>query len=113
LIIRIDEYFLNKTADVLLARVVVVEKQSPLHQQQDPQQQYSHSFYVMVMEKENKTTIRLDPLTDPEKTDGVKLALALVAEKIQEIEKPTSTLLVSKTNIQEFIDRLKKMTTTI
>jgi hypothetical protein len=41
----------------------------------------------MVMNRENKITIRLDPMTDPEKTDGVKIALALMAKRIQEIEK--------------------------
>ena len=61
----------------------------------------------MVTNRENKITIRLDPITDPEKTDGVKIAIALIAKRIQDIEK-TSNLYVSKTNIQEFIDRLQE-----
>jgi hypothetical protein len=60
-----------------------------------------------VTNRENKITIRLDPITDPEKTDGVKIAIALIAKRIQDIEK-TSNLYVSKTNIQEFIDRLQE-----
>ena len=67
------------------------------------------SFYIMVMNRENKITIRLDPTTDPDKTDGVKIALALMAKRIQEVEK-MSGLYVSKTNIQEFIDRLQGFT---
>lgn len=59
--------------------------------------------------RKDKITIRLDPTTYPEKTDGVKIALALVAKRIQEIEK-AHNLYVSKTNIQEFLDRLQDMT---
>jgi hypothetical protein len=62
-----------------------------------------------VMNKEDKTTIRLDPITDPEKTDGVKIALALMAKRIQEMEE-AHNLYVSKTNIQEFIDKLQEIT---
>ena len=95
-IIRIENYFINQPGDIILAKTVAVD--------QKPQ-----SFYIMVMKKEDKTTIRLDPMTDPEKTDGVKITLALMAKRIQEIEK-TRNLSISKTNIQEFIDKLQEMT---
>jgi hypothetical protein len=36
----------------------------------------------LINAKSDKTTIRLDPLTDPEKTPGVKMALALMAKKV-------------------------------
>ena len=96
IIVRIENYFINQPGDMILAKAVAVD--------QKPQ-----SFYIMVMNKEDKTTIRLDPITDPEKTDGVKIALALMAKRIQEIEK-THNLYVSKTNIQEFIDKVQKIT---
>ena len=93
IIVRIEKYFINQPGDIILAKAVAVD--------QKPQ-----SFYIMVMNREDKTTIRLDPQTDPEKTDGVKIALALMAKRIQEIEK-AHNLYVSKTNIQEFIDKLQ------
>ena len=96
IIVRIENYFINQPGDMILAKAVAVD--------QKPQ-----SFYIMVMNKEDKTTIRLDPITDPEKTDGVKIALALMAKRIQEIEK-VHNLYVSKTNIQEFIDKVQKIT---
>ena len=96
IIVRIEKYFINQPGDMILAKAVTVD--------QKPQ-----SFYIMVMNKEDKTTIRLDPITDPEKTDGVKIALALMAKRIQEIEK-VHNLYVSKTNIQEFIDKVQKIT---
>jgi hypothetical protein len=96
IIVRIENYFINQPGNILLAKAVAVD--------QKPQ-----SFYIMVMNREDKTTIRLDPQTDPEKTDGVKIALALMAKRIQEIEK-AHNLYVSKTNIQEFIDKLQEIT---
>jgi hypothetical protein len=98
IIVRIEKYFINQLGDMILAKAVAVD--------QKPQ-----SFYIMVTNKnkEDKTTIRLDPITNPEKTDGVKIALALIAKRIQEIEK-AHNLYVSKTNIQEFIDKLQEIT---
>lgn len=96
IIVRIENYFINQPGDIILAKAVAVD--------QKPQ-----SFYIMVMNREDKVTIRLDPTTDPEKTDGVKIALALMAKRIQEIEK-AHNLYVSKTNIQEFIDKLQEIT---
>lgn len=96
IIVRIENYFINQPGDMILAKAVTVD-------------QKLQSFYIMVMNKEDKTTIRLDPITDPEKTDGVKIALALMAKRIQEIEK-VHNLYVSKTNIQEFIDKVQKIT---
>ncbi|HEX6282560.1 MAG TPA: hypothetical protein VFZ67_10065 [Nitrososphaera sp.] len=93
IIVRIENYFINQPGDIILAKAVAVD--------QKPQ-----SFYIMVTNRKDKTTIRLDPTTDPEKTDGVKIALALMAKRIQEIEK-AHNLYVSKTNIQEFIDKLQ------
>jgi hypothetical protein len=96
-IVRIEKYFINQPGDIILAKAVAVDDQKP------------QSFYIMVMYREDKTTIRLDPITDPEKRDGVKIALALMAKRIQEIEK-AHNLYVSKTNIQEFIDKLQEIT---
>ena len=96
IIVRIEKYFINQPGDIILAKAVAVD--------QKPQ-----SFYIMVTNKEDKTTIRLDPITDPEKTDGVKIALALMAKRIQEMEE-AHNLYVSKTNIQEFIDKLQEIT---
>lgn len=47
-----------------------------------------------------KTTIRLYPLTDPEKTMGVKRSLAIVAANLSKI---FPNIKVSKTNISEFL----------
>jgi hypothetical protein len=95
-IVRIENFFINQHCDVILSKAIAID-------------QKTQSFYIVVTNRENKITIRLDPITDPEKTDGVKIAIALMAKRIQEIEK-ISDLYVSKTNIQEFIDRLQEFT---
>lgn len=95
-IVRIENFFINQRCDIILSKAIAID-------------QKTQSFYIVVMNRENKITIRLDPITDPEKTDGVKIALALMAKRIQDIEK-ISDLYVSKTNIQEFIDRLQEFT---
>ena len=91
-IVRIENYFINQPGDIILAKAVAVD-------------QRAQSFYILVTSSKDKTTIRLDPTTDPEKTDGVKIALALMAKRLQEIE-GAHNLYVPKTNIQEFIDKL-------
>jgi hypothetical protein len=95
-IVRIENFFINQRCDVILSKAIAID-------------QKTQSFFIVVTNRENKITIRLDPITDPEKTHGVKIAIALMAKRIQDIEK-TSDLYVSKTNIQEFIDRLQELT---
>ena len=96
MIVHIDNCFINQLVDIILVKAVAVD--------QKPQ-----SFYIMVMNKQDKITIRLDPTTDPEKTDGVKIALALIAKRILEIEKARN-LYVSKTNIQEYVTKVSEIT---
>ena len=95
-IVRIENFFINQRCDVILSKAIAID-------------QKTQSFFIVVTNRENKITIRLDAITDPEKTHGVKIAIALMAKRIQDIEK-TSDLYVSKTNIQEFIDRLQELT---
>ena len=43
-----------------------------------------HEFFIQVMTSNDRTTIRLLPVTDPEKTDAVKQSLANLALEIQQ-----------------------------
>jgi len=67
LIIRTEDFLLNKRKDTLLLKVVVVEER--------PQ-----AFYIMVNKREGELTVRFDPTTDPEKTEGSEIALALICK---------------------------------
>ena len=87
-IIKYDDSFINSDNNLILIKTIVIENQQ------------SQSFYIMIMQKEQQLTIRLDPLTDPTKTNTVKKSLGLIA---QELLNNNNDLKVTKTNLNEFI----------
>ena len=70
-ILKIRDIFLNAKKMKALLECVVVEER------------FSQTFYMVVSQKANTITVRLDPLTDPEKNNGVKRLLALVAHTLK------------------------------
>ena len=56
--------------------------------------------FIELLASDSKTTIRLLPLTDPEKTDSVKKAMVLVAQLIL---KEFPQLEITKTNLQDYL----------
>jgi hypothetical protein len=63
-LIKLLDVYTNKERRVALVPAVVIGK---LHQQ----------FLIEISTRKDKTTVRLFPGTDPEKTDGVKMSLSL------------------------------------
>ena len=61
-----------------------------------------HEFFIQLMTNKNKTTIRLYPLTDPEKTDAVKQSLVNV---YLEIQKQYPDMKVIKSNLWDYITK--------
>ena len=57
-------------------------------------------FYILLAEKPKGLMVRLDPLTDPEKTRAVKRLIALVAYWVRRVS-PTSSY--GATNLNEFL----------
>ncbi len=86
-LIKLLDVYTNKEKRVALVPAVVIDK---LHQQ----------FLIEISTRKDKTTIRLFPGTDPEKTDGVKMSLGLTAKIIQEIN---PNLKITRTNIDRFL----------
>jgi len=86
-LIKLLDVYTNKEKRVALVPAVVIDK---LHQQ----------FLIEISTRKDKTTIRLFPGTDPEKTDGVKMSLGLTAKIIQEMN---PNLKITKTNIDAFL----------
>jgi hypothetical protein len=86
-IIKLNDFFLSKNKKVALVPTVVID---------DKNQQ----FLIEIIAKEQKTTIRLFPGTDPEKTNGVKASLGYIAKMIQTA---FPEIKISKSNIDEFI----------
>jgi hypothetical protein len=58
-------------------------------------------FLIEISTTKLKTTIRLYPLTDPDKTDGVKSSLALLTKYLLIVY---PDLKITKSNIFDYID---------
>ncbi|HSA98466.1 MAG TPA: hypothetical protein VLF17_05255 [Candidatus Nitrosotenuis sp.] len=86
-IIKLDDFFISQNKKAVLVHAVVIDGKN-------------QQFLIEVFSKKEKTTVRLYPGTDPEKTNGVKTSLGCLAKIIQ---KEFPQLKISKTNISEFI----------
>jgi hypothetical protein len=86
-LIKILNIFVDKHNQKALIPSIVIEANT-------------QNFFIEINSREGKTTIRLFSGTDPEKTDGVRMAMGLVVKKIQEIFTDSK---VTKTNIQDYL----------
>ena len=86
-LIKLLDVYTDKEKRTALVPAVVIDK---LHQQ----------FLIEISTRKDKTTIRLFPGTDPEKTKGVKISLGLTAKIIQE---KNPNLKITRTNIDGFL----------
>lgn len=60
----------------------------------------NQNFYIQLSSKGDSVTVRLLPLTDPEKTYGVKKLMGIVANTIKN---SNPQIVYGKTNLQDFI----------
>ena len=60
----------------------------------------NQNFFVQLSQKKTSLTVRLLPLTDPEKTNGVKLIMARIAKQIKDID---SAIEYGKNNLEDFL----------
>lgn len=99
-LIKFEDSFLSHSKDIILIETIVIENA------------ISQRYYIQLLKKESKPlhqkpslqiTIRLDPLTDPKnKSDLVKRSLVYIAKKVM-INYKESEILITKTNLQEFL----------
>ena len=89
-IIKVSKLYREKGGRSALLETVTVEAG---HQQK---------FFVQLAVRDDRLTVRLEPLTDPEKTSAVRIAIALVARRILDWEPGTR---YGNTNIGEFLIR--------
>ena len=83
-----DMYIDTRGSNALLSTVVIDDSH--------------HEFFIQLMTSKDKTTIRLYPLTDPEKTDAVKQSLATLC---LEIQKHYPDMKVIKSNLWDYINK--------
>jgi hypothetical protein len=60
----------------------------------------NQNFFIQLSQKKSSLTVRLFPLTDPEKTVGVKTIMAIIAKQIKDSNTQIS---YGKSNLQDFI----------
>ena len=60
----------------------------------------NQNFFIQLSQKKGSVTVRLLPLTDPEKSPGVKILMAMVAKQIKESNPAIS---YGKTNLQDYL----------
>jgi hypothetical protein len=87
-ILRLADLYLNRAGRAALLECVVIDKGVAV------------SFFALLAQRENQITVRLYPLTDPEKTEGVKRLLALIAVRVHDLV-PASHF--GKTNLQDYL----------
>jgi hypothetical protein len=87
-ITKATAFYLNARDRTALVEALVVEPH--VHRK----------FYILLTEKSGGLMVRLDPLTDPEKTDGVKRLLAEVAAWVRRAS-PRGRY--GTTNLSEFL----------
>ncbi len=97
------QLFTNKIDGGILKVVdkyINVSEQSALIESLAIENGVNQSFFVQLSQKKTSLTVRLLPLTDPEKTKGVKLIMASIAKQIKDID---SIVEYGKTNLVEFL----------
>ena len=85
-LIKVQTIFVDKDNFTALLPTVVIDQN---HQE----------FLIELSTRKDKTTIRLYPNTDPEKTDGVKIAMALLAKQIMNTYPDFQ---ITKTNLSNY-----------
>lgn len=87
-ILKIQEFYLSRSGKEALLEAVAIDQGT------------ASNFFVQLKLHENAITVRLLPVTDPEKTPAVKKVMALVARFIRTVY-PESRY--GKTNLQEYL----------
>ncbi len=88
ILIKISSIFVEQNGHSALLPTIVIDKS---HQE----------FLIEISTTELKTTIRLYPGTDPEKTDGVKISMALMSKFLIKIFPDVKII---RSNIYEFLE---------
>ncbi len=87
-ILKITDKYINSRESSALIESIAVENGKP------------QNFFIQLSSKGDAVTVRLLPLTDPEKTNGVKTLMGIIAKKIKDAN---PEIVYGKTNLQDFI----------
>ncbi len=89
LVVKADRFYREERGRAALVEILVVDRG------------HTQKFFIQISAKDGRLTVRLEPLTDPEKSPAVRRALALMAHRIRE----ASGAEYGSTNIGEYLIR--------
>ena len=87
-ILKLGDKYINAAETIVLIEALAIESGK------------KQNFFIQLSQKKTSITVRLLPLTDPEKTPGVKILMAKVAKQIKDTH---STISYGKTNLQDYL----------
>ena len=87
-ILKTQDIFISRDRKMLLIEAIAIEDGPP------------QRFFIQAAVKDNRTTVRIYPGTDPVKTAGVKKLLAIVAKLMREQHPEID---YGATNLKEFL----------
>ena len=87
-ILKVTDTYINAGQNKALVESLAIENNT------------NQSFFVELSQKQASLTVRLLPLTDPAKTPGVKMIMAMVARQIKDAH---PEVCYGKTNLQDFL----------
>jgi hypothetical protein len=86
--LKVMDKYINSTGQIVLIEALAVEGLK------------NQNFFIQLTQKKSSQTVRLLPQTDPEKTNGVKTIMAMIAKQIKDID---ANISYGKTNLQDFL----------
>lgn len=87
-ILKVIDKYINHTKQTALIEALAIENEK------------NQNFFVQLSQKKSSVTVRLLPLTDPEKTNGVKTIMAIIAKQIKDANAEIS---YGKNNLEDFL----------
>lgn len=87
-ILKVLDKYLNGAEQTALVESLVIENG------------VNQNFFIQLSQKKSSLTVRLLPLTDPEKTKGVKTIMAMVAKEIKDTNE---SITYGKNNLEDFL----------
>ena len=87
-ILKVIDKYINASEQTVLIESLAIEKGE------------NQNFFIQLSQKKTSLTVRLLPLTDPEKTNGVKMIMATVAKQIKDTNIAIS---YGKNNLEDFL----------
>ncbi len=87
-ILKVTDKYINGSLHTALVESLAVE------------QGVNQNFFIQLSQKKTSLTVRLLPLTDPEKTNGVKTIMAMIAKQIKDMDE---NITYGKNNLEDFL----------